>query len=170
MAALVRACQTGSVPASVSFVVAASESAPAVETARSLGVDVEIVPNDQPDRLVSVLGKVDWVCLAGYLRLLPVAVLQDHPSRVLNIHPALLPKFGGKGMYGINVHRAVIEAGETESGCTVHYVSEQYDEGATIMQARCPVLPDDTPETLAARVLPLEHATYAEALRRLIDG
>lgn len=88
----------------------------------------------------------------------------------MNIHPALLPKFGGKGMYGIHVHEAVIQAQEKESGCTVHHVSEIYDEGEVILKATCPVLPKDTPETLAARVLKLEHLSYFRALQKVIDG
>ncbi|MFN3683119.1 MAG: formyltransferase family protein, partial [Fimbriimonadaceae bacterium] len=110
------------------------------------------------------------VCLAGYMRLLPKEVLDSFPNRVLNIHPALLPKFGGKGMYGMRVHEAVLRAGEAESGCTVHLVNERYDEGPIVVQLRCPVLPDDTPETLAARVLELEHRAYPEAVRKVLAG
>jgi phosphoribosylglycinamide formyltransferase-1 len=99
---------------------------------------------------------------------LPLEVLSLFPNRVLNIHPALLPKFGGKGMYGHHVHEAVLAAGEAESGCSVHFVNERYDEGAVILQKVCPVLPDDTPDTLAARVLVLEHQAYPEALAKVI--
>ncbi|HSI73564.1 MAG TPA: formyltransferase family protein, partial [Fimbriimonas sp.] len=92
------------------------------------------------------------------------------PNRVLNIHPALLPKFGGKGMYGRRVHEAVLAAGETESGCTIHLVTPVYDEGPIILQKTCPVLEGDTPETLATRVLQVEHEAYPEALAKVIRG
>ena len=156
-------------PDHVRVVVAPKEDLPAVAKARDLGIPVVIAPPDQPDILISTLKEVHWVCLAGYLRLLPVAVLESHPNRVLNIHPALLPKFGGKGMYGLHVHTAVLAAGEQSTGCTVHYVSEHYDEGAIILQKQCAVFADDTPETLAARVLNLETQAYVEALQKLIN-
>lgn len=104
------------------------------------------------------------------MRLLPSEVLERYPNRVLNIHPALLPKFGGKGMYGMHVHKAVVEAEESESGCTVHYVNERYDEGAIILQLRCEVRPTDTPEDVAARVLKLEHKAFAEALALVMSA
>jgi phosphoribosylglycinamide formyltransferase-1 len=95
-------------------------------------------------------------------------VLEAFPNRVINIHPALLPKFGGKGMYGMRVHQAVLDAGEKESGATVHYVNERYDEGAIIFQLPCSVLRGDTPETLAERVLPREHWAYVRALKKVL--
>jgi hypothetical protein len=107
---------------------------------------------------------VDLVCLAGYLRRFRVDAWQ---GRALNIHPALLPEFGGHGMFGERVHRAVIAAGRTESGCTVHWVDAQYDHGQHVVQRRCPVLPGDTPETLADRVWAEETLAYPEAIRQL---
>jgi folate-dependent phosphoribosylglycinamide formyltransferase PurN len=104
------------------------------------------------------------------LALLPVEVVHAFPRRLLNVHPALLPKFGGKGMFGLNVHAAVLAAGEAESGATVHYVTERYDEGEAIVQRRCPVLATDTAETLAARVLIEEHAAYIEAWQKVLAG
>jgi phosphoribosylglycinamide formyltransferase-1 len=101
---------------------------------------------------------VDLVVLAGYLRLLPLE--PDFADRVLNIHPALLPKYGGKGMHGDRVHAAVLAAGETESGCTVHLCNEKYDDGRILLQARVPVLANDTPATLAARVFAAECEAY----------
>lgn len=115
--------------------------------------------------------KVKWICLAGYLSLLPSEIVRAYERRILNIHPALLPKFGGKGMYGSRVHEAVLKAKESESGCTVHFVDEQYDEGEIILQERCPVLQTDTAESLAERVLALELQTYPKALKRAMqDG
>jgi phosphoribosylglycinamide formyltransferase-1 len=171
MAAIIRACQSGELPASVDVVIAPKEDIGAVETARSLGVPVAIVPpedEDYAEELPAALKGCDVVCLAGYLRLLPETVLRAFPGRILNVHPALLPKFGGKGMYGMKVHEAVLEAGEKESGATIHLVDGHYDEGDILLQRRCPVLPDDTPETLAARVLVEEHKAYVEAIRRIL--
>jgi phosphoribosylglycinamide formyltransferase-1 len=111
---------------------------------------------------------IDFILLAGYMRKVPEAVVAAFSDRILNIHPALLPEFGGEGMYGINVHTAVISAGKTESGATVHFVNEEYDKGRILMQRRVPVLPEDTPETLAARVLECEHALYPDALEKLL--
>ncbi len=138
------------------------------------GLRVETVPYlgsvPYEERLAAELADCDWVCLAGYMKLLPSSVLAAHSGRILNIHPALLPKFGGKGMYGMHVHEAVVAAGETESGCTVHFVTAEYDEGEIILQARCRVEIDDSPEELAARVLRLEHETFYRALKKVVDG
>ncbi len=114
--------------------------------------------------------RIDLLVLAGFMRLLPVELVQAYRGCIVNIHPALLPQYGGKGMYGDHVHRAVIAAGEVESGITIHYVNERYDEGEHIFQAKCPVLPDDTAESLAQRVHALEHAHYPQVVERLIAG
>jgi phosphoribosylglycinamide formyltransferase-1 len=171
MAALIAACSDKEYPASVEIVIAPKAESPAVALAESLGAKTAIVGyGDAFDiRLIDALGESEWLCLAGFLRIVPPEVLRRLGGRVLNIHPSLLPKFGGKGMYGHFVHEAVLAAGETESGCTVHYVNEIYDDGAILLQARCPVLPDDTPDTLASRILKLEHETYPAALRKGID-
>ncbi len=113
--------------------------------------------------------RVDFIALAGFLWLVPAYLVQAFPQRILNIHPALLPAYGGRGMYGANVHRAVKEHGETESGITIHYVNEKYDEGNTVFQAAVRLDPEDTPEQIAERVLRLEHANYWRVLRRLAD-
>ena len=116
----------------------------------------------------AALDGADVVCLAGYAKLVPAEVVVRFPGRMLNVHPALLPKYGGKGMWGQRVHEAVIAAGETESGCTVHLVDEEYDRGPILLQMTCPVLSDDTPESLGARVLALEHVAYPQALFDLV--
>lgn len=111
----------------------------------------------------------DLIVLAGFLWLVPAGLVMAYAGRILNIHPSLLPKFGGRGMHGHHVHEAVLAARETESGMTIHLVNEHYDDGATLFQARCPVRPADTPTTLAARVLTLEHRylpLVAEAVAR----
>lgn len=112
--------------------------------------------------------RIDLVVLAGFLRLVPAELVRAFPQRIVNIHPALLPKYGGAGMYGDRVHAAVIAAGETESGITIHYVNERYDEGEHLFQAKCPVLPGDTSATLAARIHELEHRHYPEVVTSLV--
>lgn len=112
--------------------------------------------------------RIGLIVLAGFMRLIPAEMVAGYPQRILNIHPALLPKYGGKGMYGMHVHRAVIAAGERESGITIHYVNERYDEGEHLLQARCPVLADDTPERLAARIHGLEHEHYPKVVERVV--
>lgn len=111
--------------------------------------------------------QVDLIVLAGFLWLMPTAVVERYRQKIVNIHPALLPKFGGKGMYGMKVHEAVIAAGETVSGITIHYVNENYDEGQIIRQVQCPVYPDDTPEALAARIHALEYEHYPQVIAQL---
>lgn len=111
---------------------------------------------------------IDLIVLAGFLWKIPPALIRAYPDRIVNIHPALLPNYGGKGMYGRHVHEAVIRNGEKESGITIHYVDEQYDHGSTIFQARCPVLPDDSPETLAKRVQELEHRHFPQVIEDLL--
>ncbi|AOS82936.1 phosphoribosylglycinamide formyltransferase [Chlorobaculum limnaeum] len=113
--------------------------------------------------------RIDLIMLAGYLRKIPDAVIAAYPEKIVNIHPSLLPQFGGHGMYGMRVHEAVIASGETRSGATVHFVNEEYDKGRIIKQNHVPVLPDDTPETLAERVLLCEHRLYPAALEKLLD-
>jgi phosphoribosylglycinamide formyltransferase-1 len=108
--------------------------------------------------------EVDWIVLAGFLKKISVTILNAFPGRIVNIHPALLPKYGGKGMYGMRVHEAVVAARDSESGITIHYVNENYDEGQIIFQARCPVLPSDTPEDVAAKVHALEYKYYPEVI------
>jgi len=113
--------------------------------------------------------RIDLVVLAGFLRLIPADMVRAFPGRIVNIHPALLPRYGGKGMYGHHVHQAVIAAREKESGITVHLVNERYDEGEHLFQARCPVLTDDTPETLAERIHALEHAHFPAVVETLAN-
>jgi len=124
------------------------------------------------DRMLAILREheVNLIALAGYMKLLPSRVIAQYRNRIINIHPALLPKFGGKGMYGHHVHEAVIASGEKESGATVHMVDEVYDHGVIVLQKTVPVLPTDTPDSLAARILQVEHEIYPEAIRRLARG
>ncbi|GBC92880.1 Phosphoribosylglycinamide formyltransferase [bacterium HR15] len=180
MAAIIDACRRGHIPESeVVLVIGTREDAPALQRARELGVptcvvDPKALPDDEAygEALLRALREVqpDLICLAGYIRLLPANVVRAYPYRILNIHPALLPLFGGKGMYGLRVHEAVIESGMKVTGCTVHFVDEQYDTGPIVLQSVIEVRDEDTPETLAARLLPVEHATYIRAIRLFVEG
>jgi phosphoribosylglycinamide formyltransferase 1 len=116
-------------------------------------------PKQLVERLQAILQErdVSLIVLAGYMKLLPLEIIRLYRSRIINIHPALLPKYGGQGMYGLNVHKAVLESGDRLSGATVHFVDEAYDRGPILIQRTAPVLPNDTPETLASRVLEIEH-------------
>ena len=112
--------------------------------------------------------KIDFIVLAGFLWKIPDILLKAYPKKIINIHPALLPKHGGKGMYGQNVHQAVLSAKEKESGITIHYVDEHYDNGDIILQVKCPVLDDDSPESLANRIHLLEHVNYPVIIEELV--
>ncbi|MFW5653395.1 MAG: phosphoribosylglycinamide formyltransferase [Planctomycetota bacterium] len=158
-------------------VITSSSKAAGNERATAIGLPVEVIPRGTcPDdatfsqrvfECVTSAG-AELVCLAGYLKFLPIP---DHwLGRVINIHPALLPDFGGQGMYGERVHRAVLAAGATESGCTVHFADNEYDHGPVIVQQRCRVEPGETADTLAQRVFACECEAYPEAIRRLQRG
>ena len=159
----------GRLAAQVVGVVSSRADAYGVERARRAGVPVVIAgkPNRSETAFAAVRGwQADLVVLAGWLHLL--AVPPDFRGRVLNVHPALLPKFGGQGMYGRHVHAAVLAAGETESGCTVHLVDDTYDTGPVVLQRRVPVLPGDTPDTLAERVQAAEREAYPVAFAKVL--
>jgi phosphoribosylglycinamide formyltransferase-1 len=177
--ALLRAMQDPAYPAKAVLVFSNRPGAGVLEKAARYGVPAEL--RDHKDygsreafdaEVLKVLAaaKPDYICLAGYLRIITPAFVQAYPQRILNIHPALLPKFGGPGMHGHHVHEAVLAARETESGATVHWVDEGVDSGGIVMQARVPVLTGDTVESLAARVLGAEHQVYAKALKKLCSG
>ena len=123
-----------------------------------------------PDKVFRQLQEqeIDFIVLAGFLWLMPSFIAAAWPNKIVNIHPALLPAYGGKGMYGHYVHEAVIAAGEKESGITIHYVNDHYDQGAIIFQAKCPVLPTDTPDDLAARIHELEYRYFPEIIEKTI--
>lgn len=144
-----------------------------IERANRLGIPIYIYSNAEmrsgelPLRQLEELG-VNLVILAGYLCLITEPWLRRYPQHILNIHPALLPSYGGKGMYGMNVHRAVVEAGEPYSGITIHLVDEHYDHGAHLLQATCPVYPTDSPERLAERIHTLEHRFFAPTIEQYL--
>lgn len=126
----------------------------------------------QTDQIVRLLQRqeIDLIVLAGFMWLVPAELVRAFPNRIVNIHPALLPNYGGKGMYGHFVHEAVVAAGERESGITVHFVNEHYDEGAVIFQASCPVEPTDTPNDVARKVQVLEHTHYPRVVAEVLHG
>lgn len=149
--------------AKVALVASNRADSPALIRAATASIDIaSFDAADDGASLLELLRKfrIDLVVLAGYLKRIPPAVVREYSGRILNIHPALLPDFGGEGMYGARVHEAVIASGARESGVTVHLVDNEYDRGAIIAQWRIPVEPSDTPETLAARVLAVEHVVY----------
>ena len=144
--------------ARVARVISSRADAGALERARRASVPTAVLrdPGD-PAELLAALGDAQLVVLAGYLKLVPAPVVSRFRGRMINIHPALLPEFGGPGMYGQHVHDAVLASGATESGATVHFADEEFDRGKIIAQERVPVRPGDTPDSLAARVLEAEH-------------
>ena len=156
--------------ARVSVVITNNSNAGVIDRAQKYGIEVKVVGNaDLESDLLSVLQihNVDVVALAGFLRMIPMNVIQAYPGYILNIHPALLPKFGGKGMYGMNVHKAVKEAGDTHSGMTIHLVTENYDEGRRLFQARTPIDSLDSAEEIASKVLALEHKYYPRIIEAI---
>ena len=171
--------RAGTINAEVAVVVSNNAKAKVLERAAAAGVPTEIVnavryPGEgKEDRaLVDTLRRygVEVVVLAGYMKMLGPAILGEFRGRIINIHPALLPKHGGKGKYGIHVHESVIASGDTETGVSVHVVDEQYDHGPILGQTRLPVEPDDTPETLQERVLAVEHRFYSEIIGKIASG
>jgi len=176
--AIHQAMREGRLPGRIVAVVGTDAGAPAMVRAEAEGLPLVVVPAKGRESaayaqdLVDALRRAnaDTIALAGYLRILPEEVVDAWRHRIVNIHPALLPAFGGKGMYGHHVHEAVLAYGAKVSGCTAHLVDREYDTGPVILQGTVAVEDDDTPETLAARLLPVEHATFVEALRLLAEG
>jgi formyltetrahydrofolate-dependent phosphoribosylglycinamide formyltransferase len=158
--------------ADLALVVSDRIAAGALERARGWNVPAVHLPKDRNETLDALLHEhaITHIALAGYLRLVPLTVVRRFHGRMLNVHPALLPSFGGPGMYGARVHAAVLAAGARVSGPTVHFVSEHYDEGAIVAQWPVPVRSDDTPDTLGARVLGAEHRLYPWCLHLLTSG
>ena len=177
--ALADACGAGDIDGEIAVLVTNKRHAYAITRARQAGIEVVVMePEKFKSRTVycAKMAKalqernVDLVCLAGYLLKLEPCMVRSFPNHILNIHPALLPKYGGKGMYGRHVHEAVIKNADPESGCTVHLVNEVFDDGPIIAQARVPVDPADTPETLAEKIHPVEHRLYVQVVRDVCAG
>lgn len=179
MQAIIDACRRGDLNGEVCAVISNNSNSQALEKARIAGVPVYHLSNKthlEEDELDEAIYKVltesgaDIVALAGYMKKLGPKVLKQYKGRILNIHPSLLPKYGGKGMYGTHVHRAVIDAGEKTTGVTIHLVEEEYDTGKIIRQCEIEVLEGDTIDTLSIRVLEKENSFYVETLKLISEG
>jgi len=177
--AIIDACKFGRLNARVCIVISNNSGSMALQRAQNEGIpafhfSAKVIGGSvalEKRTLDTLLEhQTDLVFLAGYLKKMGASVLQAYENRIYNIHPSLLPKYGGAGMYGINVHRAVLEAGETETGITIHRVSGEYDTGEIIAQRKVPVLDGDTPEVLAARVLAQEHVFIVDVLADILGG
>ncbi|MBU6413556.1 MAG: phosphoribosylglycinamide formyltransferase [Planctomycetes bacterium] len=165
---LIQHTQSGSLAAVIALVVASKETAGAAH-ARARNIPTVILPGHPSAESVQALVsqyRIDYIILAGYLKMMPVPPALR--GRILNIHPSLLPRHGGPGMYGDRVHAAVLAAGDTISGCTIHEVTDEYDKGRIILQRTCPVLPGDDAHTLAARVFEQECIAYPEAIAKYL--
>lgn len=158
--------------AAVVLVASDRADAPALDRARRRGVETAVVSAVVAGDMLAMLdrARVDWIVLAGYLKRVPGEVVRRYRNRILNIHPALLPAHGGKGMYGERVHAAVLKAGEKVSGASVHLVDEEYDRGLVVAREEVPVEPADTPATLAARVLQVEHRLLPAVVIAAAEG
>ena len=159
----------------VPLIVSNKQEAGVLNIAKVASIDTFIVTRDSfystTDLLVELDKRnIDFIVLAGFLWLIPPYLIQHYPDRIINIHPALLPKYGGKGMYGHFVHEAVHLAKETHSGITIHYVNEKYDEGSIVFQERCEILPSDQPEDIARKVQVLEHSYYPTVIDQLVSS
>jgi phosphoribosylglycinamide formyltransferase 1 len=165
----------GSEEIQVKFLLSNNKEAYALERARKMSVETRVFDrkafresNEIVDFLLS--NDVSWVVLAGFLWMIPENLIKAFPGRIINIHPALLPLYGGKGMYGIHVHTAVHKARDKESGISIHLVNEKYDEGEIVFQAKCLLDENDTPESIAAKVLELEHEHFPKVIEKLIKS
>lgn len=179
MQAIIDGCKSGKIAGEVAVVIGVKDDAPAMERAAGQGIETAAISpklfenaQDYDDAVLKTLkdNKIDLICLAGYMRVLGQNIVDAYRNAIMNVHPALIPSFCGKGMYGHHVHEAVIARGVKFSGVTVHLVDEEYDTGPIILQSIVPVEQDDTPDTLAARVLEKEHETYVEAVSLFAQG
>ncbi len=177
--AIINNIEAGKLPARIVAVISNEPGAQALARAERHGLPAFLVDHrrfkGRPEfeqALAEIIDRqgTDLICLCGFMRILTPFFIDRYQGRILNIHPALLPKYGGRGFYGLKVHQAVLAAGERESGCTVHFVDAQVDHGPIILQRRVPVLPGDTAETLAQRVLVEEHIAYSQAIAMLAEG
>jgi phosphoribosylglycinamide formyltransferase-1 len=177
--ALADACADGTINGEIVVLVSNKRHAYAITRARSMKIETLVFDPAQFNsrtvhcaKIAKALNErnVELVCLAGYLLKVEACMIRAFPNRILNIHPALLPKYGGKGMYGRHVHEAVIAAGEKDSGCSVHLVNEVFDEGPVLAQTKVPVMAGDTPEMLAERILPHEHKLYVSVVKDICAG
>ena len=159
----------------IKMIVTNNPSAGVIQRAEKLKKTVHIIPKsvlyEKVHRVIELLKEeeIDLIVLAGFLLKVPKEIIQEYPNKIINVHPALLPKYGGKGFYGNHVHAAVLQNKEKETGITIHYVNEEYDEGQIIMQSKCPVLETDTEETLAQKVHQLEYEFYPKVIEQIAE-
>lgn len=158
----------------VSFVLSNKEDAPIVASAKEEGIDVVVISNQEVEAVDKIIDlctsdRVDYIILAGFLRKIPEQLIELYPDRIINIHPSLLPKYGGKGMYGANVHKAVLENKEKESGITIHFVNSEFDRGEIIAQFRCEVDENETLESLQQKIHQLEYANFPAVIEKTIS-
>lgn len=174
--ALIDACKKPDFPAEITIVVSNTPNAYGLVRAQNVGIECSTVDHcsyksrEEFEKAIEDAmswHEVDIICLAGFMRILTPDFISRWEGKIINTHPSLLPKFGGEGMYGEKVHQAVLDAGERESGCTIHFVIPAVDKGEIITQKSVPVLSSDTPQTLAARVLVQEHIAYPEAIKKI---
>ena len=179
MQAIIDGCKSGKINGEVALVVGVKDDAPAMERARSQAIATISIPPKQyqsveeyDDAVFDALqgANVDLICLAGYMRILGQKTVDAYRNKIMNVHPALIPSFCGKGMYGHHVHEAVIARGVKFSGATVHLVDEEYDTGPIVLQKIVPVDQDDTPDSIAAKVLVEEHKAYTDAVSLFAQG
>lgn len=175
MQAIINEIEEGRLNAEIAGLITNKDKIKAADRAKKHGIPVRVFSDtNQKEYDINLLKQLDeWqpdlIVLAGFLRKIPEEIIKKYENQIINIHPALLPKFGGKGFYGLKVHHAVLESGDTETGCTVHYVHEEYDTGPIIDQIKVPVRPTDTPEILAKRVLEAEHRLLPSVIKKLIN-
>ena len=157
----------------MALLISNNPEAPVLEKMKALGIPTIVVTKEafkDPSYLLPLLNKfeISFIVLAGFLKMIPPYLIQAFENRIVNIHPALLPKYGGKGMYGMRVHEAVVAAKEKESGITIHYVNERYDEGEAIFQASCPVTDTDSPDDVAHKIHELEQAHFPKVVEKVL--
>lgn len=158
----------------VLFIITNNKNAGVINKVKALGVSSFVYTNSEiaePKQLIVFLkeNNIDLLVLAGFLRPIPLEILKEYPKKIINIHPSLLPKYGGKGMYGFNIHKAVLANKEGETGITIHYVIEEYDKGEIIFQAKCSISKDETVDTLAKKIFQLEQKHFPEQINKIVN-
>ena len=173
--AIIESLQSGKIKANISGLIASKPGIGAIKRAEEAGIPVSVIPpasdsfeNQLEDQLHE--WQPDLIVLAGYLSKVPTNILEKYSDKIINIHPSLLPKYGGAGFYGSRVHEAVIRSGDSETGCSVHVVTDDYDQGPVLAQKKVPVKPGDTPADIAARVLKEEHKLLTEVISQIINN
>ncbi len=177
MIAIFNHCKAGNLDAEPAVVISNNSDSGALEYAREKQIPAfHLSTRTHPEKLDSVITDtlkshaVEWIILAGYMKKISPYLLEEFQGKIFNIHPSLLPKYGGKGMFGNHVHKSVLDSGDFETGVTIHLVNGEYDEGRILAQKKVYVKAGDTPETLAARVLKVEHELYSKVLQRVVAG